>query len=224
MRRRRLAAVVWLMALIMPTCYGLAGPVAFMFGPSNEWRSLSFPGRKAAEFKAGTAGTVVVQADSAVGVLWHPIPAALSRASSAQWRWRVTAGVGPTDLTKKGGDDRSLAIYFVFADGRETVGTVDLQQLLRRGEGFLLMYVWGDSISPGSILPFPYFDGRGRTIIKRTADAPLGVWFKETADVRGDFNSAFGRAPGRLVAVAVSGDSDDTRARIIAAVSDLVVK
>ena len=101
MLRWRLAAVAGLLALVMPVSYGLAGQVAFKFGPSNEWRSLSFPGRKAAEFKAGTAGTLVVQADSAVGVLWHPIPAALSGASSAQWRWRVTAGVGPTDLTKR---------------------------------------------------------------------------------------------------------------------------
>jgi hypothetical protein len=224
MLRWRLAAVAWLLALVMPVCYGLAGPVAFKFGPSNDWRSLSFPGRKAAEFRAENADTVVVRADSAVGVLWHPIPAAFSGASSAQWRWRVTVGAGPTDLTRKGGDDRTLAVYFVFADGRETVGTVDLQQLLQRGEGYLLMYVWGDSVSPGSILPSPYFDGHGRTIIKRTADAPRGVWFKETADVRGDFHSAFGRAPGRLVALAVSGDSDDTGARIIATVGGFVVK
>lgn len=40
-------------------------------------------------------------------------------------------------------------------------------------------------------------------------------------DVRGDFRVAFGRAPGSLVAVAVSSDSDDTGGLNIAAVADL---
>jgi hypothetical protein len=59
--------------------------------------------------------------------------------------------------------------------------------------------------------------------MKRAADAPMGVWFKETADLRSDFRSAFGRLPGRLVAVAVSSDSDDTGGLNIAAVADLDV-
>jgi hypothetical protein len=60
--------------------------------------------------------------------------------------------------------------------------------------------------------------------VKRTAGAPTEVWFKETADVRDDFQRAFGRLPGRLVTVAVSSDSDDTGGLNIAAVADLVVK
>jgi DUF3047 family protein len=224
MQRSRLVAIIWWIGLAIPIWPAVAGQIAFKFGPGNDWRYLGFPGRQAAEFRTGGAHTIVVRAASAVGVLWHPIPAMLSAASFAQWRWRVMAGVGPTDLTKNGGDDRALAIYFVFADGRESVRTEDLKQLLQRGEGYLLMYVWGDSVSPGTILPFPYFDGRGRTIIKRAANTPLGVWLKETADVRGDFQKAFGRLPGRLVAVAVSSDSDDTRGLNIAAVADFVVK
>jgi len=49
------------------------------------------------------------------------------------------------------------------------------------------------------------------------------MWFKETADIRGDFRKAFGRLPGTLVAVAISSDSDDTGAQILAAVADLDV-
>ena len=44
------------------------------------------------------------------------LPLSVARAENARWRWRKTHGVGPTDLTRKGGDDRVLAVYFAFAD------------------------------------------------------------------------------------------------------------
>jgi hypothetical protein len=50
-----------------------------------------------------------------------------------------------------------------------------------------------------------------------------GVWFAETADLRRDFWKAFGHVPGKLVAVAISSDWDDTGGLNIAAVADLEV-
>lgn len=205
---------------------GMAGGVVFKFGPdlsASNWRYMSFPHRRRAEFRAHGEDTVIVQAEAGVGVLWHPVPLEVSKARKARWRWRVTAGVGPTDLTKRGGDDRTLAIYFVFVDGQEVPDSLDLMRLLRRQQGYLLMYVWGGSANPGTILPLPYFEGRGRTVVKRAANAPTNVWFDEMAEVRDDFHRAFGRWPGRLVAVAVSSDSDDTGGLNIAAVADLCV-
>ena len=228
MRWSCLRATAWCACVGLAVFSGpaTAGNAAFKFGAdlsANDWHYLSFPGRQGAQFRASSENTVIVRAEAGVGVLWRPVPLELSGASYAQWRWRVMTGVGPTDLTKKGGDDRALAIYFVFVDGPEAVEGSDLMELLRQREGYLLMYVWGSSSTPGTILPSPYFNGRGRTIVKRSADSPTGVWFKETADVRGDFRSAFGRLPGTLVAVAVSSDSDDTGGLNVAAVSDLGV-
>lgn len=223
MQRSCLVTIVLCVGLAIPIWPGVAGQAVLKFGPAEDWRYLSFPGRQEAQFKASVRDSVIVHAEASLGVLWHPVPLELSGASSVQWRWRVLAGVGPTDLTKKGGDDRVLAVYFVFVDGFESLETGDLKQLLRRG-GYILMYVWGGSATPGTILPSPYFDGRGSTIVKRAADAPKSVWFKETAEVRTDFRRAFGRSPGKLVAVAVSSDSDDTNGLNIAAVADLDVK
>jgi hypothetical protein len=200
----------------------MAGGVAFKFGPdlsASNWRYMSFPRRRRAEFKARGEDTVIVLAESGVGVLWHPVPLGVSKARKA--RWRVAAGVGPTDLTKRGGDDRTLAVYFVFVDGQEVPDNLDLMRLLRQQQGYLLMYVWGGSANPGTVLPLPYFEGRGRTIVKRAADAPTDVWFDEMVEVREDFHRAFGRWPGRLVAV--SSDSDDTGGVNIAVVADLCV-
>ena len=222
-----ICAGVGLSGLALARGPDMAGGVAFKFGPdlaNNSWRYISFPRRPGALFQASGNDTVLVQTNAGVGVLWHPVPARYANAGMARWRWRVTEGVGATDLTKKGGDDRALAIYFAFADDADAAGDVDLMELLSHEQGHLLIYVWGGAERPGTMLQLPYFNGRGRSIVKRAANAKAGVWFDELADVRGDFRRAFGRAPGRLVAVAVSSDADDTGGRNIAAVADLCVK
>jgi len=205
---------------------GMTGGVAFKFGPdlaASNWRYIGFPRRRGAQFTAHGEDTVVVQTNAGIGVLWHPVPRQMSRASKARWRWRVTKGVGPTDLTKKGGDDRTLAVYFAFTDEAVT-GNVDLMDLLQNERGHLLVYVWGGAADPGTVLPMPYFGGRARTVVKRAANAKSGVWFDEMADMRVDFRRAFGRVPGRLVAVAVSSDADDTGGLNVAALADLCVR
>jgi hypothetical protein len=206
---------------------GMAGGGAFKFGPdlvASDWRYMSFPRRPGVAFTAHGEDTVIVQTNAGVGVLWHPVPRKVSKASKARWRWRVTKGVGPTDLTKKGGDDRTLAVYFAFTDEKVAVKDIDLMDLLRHKRGEVLMYVWGSGVKPGTMLPLPYFGGRGRTVVKRAANTKSGVWFDEKVDIRGDFRRAFGRAPGRLVAIAVSSDADDTGGLNVAAVADLCVK
>lgn len=204
---------------------GMEGGIVFKFGPditASDWRYVSFPRRPGADFVPRGEDAVEVRTKAGVGILWHPVPPWGSNASMARWRWRVMEGVGPTDLTKKGGDDRALAVYFAFADGNPD--QTDLIDLLRQGRGYVLMYVWGGTAQRGTILSLPYFDGHGRTVVKRAASAPDGVWFSEAVNVRDDFRYAFWRAPGKLVAVALSSDSDDTGDVNLAAVADLCIK
>lgn len=221
-----LCAGLGLSGLALAQGPGMAGGMAFKFGPdlaASDWRYMSFPRRPGVKFTAHGDDTVIVQTNAGVGVLWHPVPRKVSKARKAQWRWRVTKGVGPTDLTKKGGDDRILAVYFAFTNDKVAVKDIDLMDLLRRGRGDVLMYVWGGAVKPGTMLPLPYFNGRGRTVVKRAANTKSGVWFDEKVDVRGDFRRAFGRTPGHLVAIAVSSDADDTGGLNVAALADLYV-
>ena len=96
--------------------------------------------------------------------------------------------------------------------------------MLKKGRARVLLYVWGGAARPETVLQLPYFEGRGRTIVKRAANAKPGTWFDERAAVRADFRRAFGKAPGHLVAVAISSDADDTGGRNVAALADLCVK
>ena len=90
----------------------MAGGVAFPFGPNlsaSGWQSVRSPWRRGARFSAHGKDALVVETAGGFGLLWHAVPRQVAKAEQARWRWRKQEGVGPTDLTKKGGDDRVLA-------------------------------------------------------------------------------------------------------------------
>jgi hypothetical protein len=175
-----------------------------------------------AEFTAKDNQTVSIMAQSAVSLIWKRIEGPEASAAKASWRWRVDQGVGPTDLAKKGGDDRSIALYFVFSkEEPEALKTATMTSLLRSGDGKILIYVFGGREARGTVIPSPYLPGRGVTIIQRNADAERGAWLAERADILADAKRIFGADVGRLVAIAVSSDSDDTAGTVKAELSGL---
>jgi hypothetical protein len=214
-------ALAALLALSAPVA--ALGPVAF--GPdlaANGWDEITFRGRTPAEFSADGASGLRVETESGVSVLWRALPPAFGPATTAGWRWRVDAGVAATDLGSRGGDDRSLALYFVFADDpgsvRETPRT--LRAAMRRGRA--LIYVWGGDAPRGSVIASPSMLGRGQMLIARTD--PTGGWQSETVDLAGDFRRVFGREPGPLMGIGVSADSDDTAGRTDARIEGLTLR
>lgn len=160
-----------------------------------------------------------VFSDGTVSLVWKPVDGDLRSATRAAWRWRVAEGVGATDLTAKGGDDRNLALYFVFVDAETaaTLSRANARKLLANPNTRALIYVWGGVHARGDILPSPYHSGL-RTKILRT-DA--GGTFSEQVDLAADYRSAFGAEPGVLVGLAVSSDSDDTDGKVRASIADL---
>lgn len=226
MTRARLLFGVFLAMTAMVPGPLAAAATTVPFGPdlaANGWQLMTFPRRAAARFTAQNPRTLAVEAERAVAVLWRPIDPALAAAAGAQWRWCVERGVGLTDLARKGGDDRAVAIYFVFSDAAAQSGPIDLMRAMRSGQAKILMYVWGGSAPKGSVLPSPYFAANGRTIVLQSGGDPIGQWNSARVDLRADYRKAFGAAAPALVALAVSSDSDDTAGSNYAAISDLVV-
>ncbi|MEM7718780.1 MAG: DUF3047 domain-containing protein [Pseudomonadota bacterium] len=160
-----------------------------------------------------------VVSNGTVSLVWRPVEGDLQTATTAMWRWRVTEGVPPTDLTQKGGDDRNLALYFVFVDeesARRLTGG-NARQLLRNPNTRALIYVWGGNHSPGAILQSPYHSGLRTKVLRTGTDGT----FSESVDLAADYRRAFGDAPGVLVGLGVSADSDDTDTTVRASIADL---
>ncbi len=188
----------------------------------RNWQSWTFRGIPATRFGLG-GNSLSIEAQQSSSVVYGVVPRVAREATSASWQWRVTQGVGPTNLAARGGDDRSIALYFVFVDA----GTADrfgdqtpsMARLMGMRGGRTLIYVWGGSSARGSILDSPYLGSRGKTLVLRAAGP--GGWTNETVDLAGDHMRAFGRSKDTLIAVGVSSDADDTNAVNLATLRNL---
>jgi hypothetical protein len=231
MIRQALFAATALATLALPLDSARASPVPVAFGPSLEqagWEAITFRWLSETQYAATDVNTLSVVAEGSSSVISRRLPEQAFDATRASWRWRVDEGVPATDLSRKGGDDRALAIYFAFAPERDRAGAAEgrasLRNLLLTGRGKLLVYVWGGEGARGEILQNPYTPGSGVYIIQRPAETATGSWLSEEVDLHADYARAFGGEAGVLVGVAVASDSDDTRSRNVAAIADLIVQ
>ncbi|SIO38985.1 Protein of unknown function [Rhodovulum sp. ES.010] len=212
MRRAMTALVSILSIAAVPVA---AREIAFDRGWKEQRFSL-FSGNQYAP--KGTS--LAVRSDGTVSLLWTALPSSLWRTRQASWTWDVEKSVPPTDLTRKGGDDRNLSLYFVFLPEQvaQDVQGSGVRTLLDDPNVRVLMYIWGGAHPREEILPSPYLGPRGRSIIKRMSGTGSAA---ERVDLARDHRRAFGEAPGSLVGVAISSDSDDTGSQVRARIAQL---
>ncbi|MEQ8656491.1 MAG: DUF3047 domain-containing protein [Hyphomicrobiales bacterium] len=186
------------------------------------WQSWTFRGIPPTSF-AMSGSTLNINAQQSSSVVYGVVPTAGRGASSASWQWQVSQTVGPTNLAARGGDDRAIALYFVFVDADTAArfgdSTPSMSRLLGMRGGRTLIYVWGGNTARGAVLDSPYLRGRGKTVVLRSAGT--GGWTNETVNLATDHQRAFGQPKDTLIAVGVSSDSDDTGAVNVAGLRNL---
>ena len=190
-----------------------AGPVSF----ANGWKEQRLSLFSSNDYNFGSSLSMV--SDGSVSIAWTRLPTSEWNASGASWSWTVEQSVPPTDLSRKGGDDRNISLYFVFvpeavAPSLEGKG---IRSLLGRDDVRVMQYAWGGNHARGTVIPSPYGSG-GVTIPLRQANTGS---HSERVDLAADYARAFGGAKGALIGLAVSGDSDDTDSMIRAAIGSL---
>lgn len=164
--------------------------------------------------------TLSVVSDGSVSLAYAPVNQALWGATTSTWSWSVKDGVPATDLRKKGGDDRNLALYAIFLppEQAQRLKGQSVRKLLKSDDVRVLIYVWGGAHARGAVLASPYLGARGKTIVLR----PSGTGnFEEKVNLAKDYQRAFGAAKPAIVGLAVSADSDDTDSKISASISGL---
>ncbi|MBN2906717.1 MAG: DUF3047 domain-containing protein [Rhodobacteraceae bacterium] len=164
-----------------------------------------------------------VRSNGTVSLLWSVLPSRMWSGRHASWAWTVERSVPATDLTRKGGDDRNLSLYFLFlpeAMAQEAQGK-DIRALLTSPAARVLMYVWGGDHARGDVLPSPYLGARGRSVIQRPAGTGSAI---ERVDLWRDHRRAFDTDPASLVGIAVSSDSDDTGTQVLARIASLRIE
>jgi hypothetical protein len=187
---------------------------------SDNWTEQAFSLFSSNEFVLN-ADTLYLSSEGTVSILWKKLPPSMWEANQANWDWAVEVSVPATDLTVKGGDDRNLSIYFVFSPQEYLPRSRGkLTDLLNNKNVRVLMYVWGGDHDQGEVLPSPYLEDFGKTIILQRAGTGRA---SEQVNLANDFLRVFGENPEKLVGIAISADSDDTRSKISSSISNLQI-
>jgi len=195
------------------------------------WREMPFKDKRPNRYVGHADGRLEILSDRSVSLLYQPVQVDVTRTPCLTWRWRVDRSMGPTDLRRKGQDDRPAAVYvaFPFVAAEASVAERLKRFVIEQVEGpdtpgRVLIYMWGGLGARGDRFLSPHIGAAGPMQILRPGDTPLGEWRDEQADVAGDYRRAFGTAPPSTQFVAVAADSDDTNSASAASVQGLAFR
>lgn len=189
---------------------------------SDGWHPVLLPGKAPTRYavtqKEGR-WAVSARADSSAS-MWRrrvSVPAhQLGEARFAWWVDDLPAGAHVGDVDH---EDAAARVIFAFEGDLEKLSPrnramFDLARALT-GEYppyATLMYVWDSRAPVGSVVVNPRTD-RVRKIVLDSGPAEVGRWREHRRRLAEDFRRVFGEEPGRLVAIAVMTDGDNTRTR-----------
>ena len=206
---------------ILVVCVALAGsqqiPVGVLGGFEPGWRDVwsvrQLGGAETLYRVVEDAGKRVLRADadaSATALFRRrDLPWVTTRIS---WRWKVAASLsGNTEERRRAGDDYVARLFVIFGEGELSVDTR------------ALCYVWAANGAVGSSYRSPVVDGV-MTIVLQSGDELAGAWVEQSRDFAADYRRAFGAEPGRVGAIALLVDTDDTGRRATAWYDDIIVR
>jgi hypothetical protein len=201
---------------------------------ANGWKEFTFDDQRQNTFRQITEGVIEIETNKSVSIAYLPFDTAkldLRQTSNLVFEWQHEGQVIDTDVSKKGGDDRILAIYLAFPYQPEHASLKEklLRPLVvasqgRDAPGRLLTYLWAGEPKVGRWFENPYTGKAG--YMKVIQDAKDGsnnanVWHAHKVNIVADFKEKFGHMPPTPAYVAIGVDSDDTKMRAITRVRGL---
>jgi len=180
------------------------------------WEEITFNEKIPNTYAVCGDDCVRVETDKTVSMIGRAVEVDIAKTPVLSWEWRIEAPAVSSDLAKKGGDDRAVAVYvaFEFDPATASLGEILLRPMVKmlRGSdapGRGLSYVWGGERPQGDLFPNPYQEDSAAVIIQRTAADPAALWFTESVNVVEDYRRAFGADPIGVTHILISADSDD---------------
>ncbi len=177
-------------------------------------------------------GRTVVRASasSSASGLIHPLDLDSAEYRLLQWRWKVDQLIANADNTQKQTEDSPVRLIVSFAGDMDALDFGDRmffdQIKAFTGEQLpyaTLMYIWENRAPLGTVIPNRH-TSRIKMIVAESGRDKLGEWREETRDVYADFERAFGEKPGRIIAVGIMTDTDNTGENTHAYYGDIAFK
>ncbi len=142
---------------------------------------------------------------------------------AARWlsfSWFVPALNEQADLRDADIDDAVVRVILAFDGDRSRMAPRDhmLSEIAQLVSGeplpfATLMYVWDHRYPVGSVIPNPHTQ-RIRKLVVESGPQRLNQWVDVERDIEADYRLVFGEAPGRLTAIGVMSDSNNTGEKV----------
>lgn len=181
----------------------------FSRGDLSGWQAKAFTGKTRYSLE-NMDGRIVMRADSSAAAsgLYREVSVDLGKTPVLNWTWKVGNVLASADERTRAGDDYPARIYVVFSGG------------LMFWRTRAINYVWSSKQPAGSSWPNAYTSNAGMIAVE-SGSSRVGQWVSEQRDVRADYQRLFGEEPGRVDAVAIMTDSDNTGATATAWYGDI---
>lgn len=187
-------------------------------GPSV-WQHQTFPGKRKNRYsyvwREGRPA-MEVRSEGAISAMRRVVDERNGPVIGLRFSWKVAALLEKADLQDAARSDSPVRIVLAFDGDRSRLSARDqmLSELARSltGEDMpyaTLMYVWSNELPVGTVVNNRRTD-RIRKMVIESGPAGLNRWLDYERDVRADYERAFGEPPGRLMAVGIMSDSDNT--------------
>lgn len=181
----------------------------FSQGQLAGWRERSFLGHTDYRL-VEQEGKTVLQARSKASAsgMYREIEVDLTRTPILHWSWKTDSLIRDNDERSRDGDDYPVRIYVVFSGG------------LRFWRTRAINYVWSSHQPQDSEWPNAFTDNAHMITVSAGSEG-LGEWQSLQRDVLADYRRLFGSAPGRVNAVAIMTDTDNTGQQAVAWYGDI---
>ncbi|WP_432258341.1 DUF3047 domain-containing protein [Cupriavidus sp. TMH.W2] len=160
---------------------------------------------------------VHAQADSSASGLYVPLRD--RDAGTLRWTWKTSGIIRNADNSVGPREDSPLRLFVAFDGDKGALSLKDqlMYEMARLTTGrempyATLMYIWGGRRAEGSVVKNPHTD-RVRMIVVDSGTKHANEWRCHERDLRADYRKAFGTDPGRVIAVGIMTDTDNTRSR-----------
>ncbi len=184
------------------------------------WQHRTFPGKAQNQFaylKLDGRNAMGVKSSSSASMLRKVVSMEPAQLDVLRFSWKVPALIADADMALSAKDDSPVRLVLAFDGDRSKLSARDrmLSELAYAitGEDMpyaTLMYVWCNTREPGSVVTNPRTD-RIRKLVLESGPKRLNRWLDYERDIRADYRTVFGEEPGRLIAVGIMTDTDNTK-------------
>lgn len=187
--------------------------------------------KKATQYKlVDESGRTVVkaQADASASGLVHALDVDAKSFPLLTWRWKVTDLIAGADNTQKQAEDSPVRVVVTFDGDRdklpfdERIFSDNVKLVTGQPLPYAtLMYIWENRAAKNAVIPNRH-TSRVRMIVAESGREKVGTWQDVTRNVYEDYKRVFGEEPGRITAIGIMTDTDNTGANVHAYYGDIV--